>query len=295
MSTMNFTPYRIVRIVTGLNGRVKTAGSIRLMPMMKNEFKAALAARQTQIGLWTSFADPYAIEIVAGAGFDWLLIDGEHAPNDLRSVLAQIQAMAGHPTHPVVRIPIGDPVLIKQYLDIGAHTLLVPIVETGEQARQLVSATRYPPDGIRGVATARASSWGAISDYFQHASELVCLLIQVETRKGLENLDDIMAVDGVDGIFIGPSDLAASLGHLGNPGHPDVVSAIESAIARIVKSSKAAGILTVDPTLAQSYIERGVTFCAVGVDTQMLAQAARKLARRFKTNLAPGSGVKPSA
>lgn len=252
--------------------------------MIENRFKQALSTGRAQIGLWTSLADPYAIEIVAGAGFDWLLIDAEHGPNDVRSVLRQLQTVAAYPTEPVVRLPVGDPVLIKQYLDTGAHSLLIPMVETGEQARGLVTATRYAPHGIRGVASARASRWGGIGDYFSCANELVCLLLQVETRKGLENLDEIL-VDGVDGVFIGPSDLAASLGYLGNPGHPEVVSTIESAIARLKDSGKAAGILTADNALARRYIELGVTFCAVGIDTIMLAQAARALARKFKDDL----------
>ena len=252
--------------------------------MIENRFKQALSTGRAQIGLWTSLADPYAIEIVAGAGFDWLLIDAEHGPNDVRSVLRQLQTVAAYPTEPVVRLPVGDPVLIKQYLDTGAHSLLIPMVEAGEQAQGLVAATRYAPHGIRGVASARASRWGGIGDYFSCANELVCLLLQVETRKGLENLDEIL-VDGVDGVFIGPSDLAASLGYLGNPGHPEVVSTIESAIARIKDSGKAAGILTADNALARRYIELGVTFCAVGIDTIMLAQAARALARKFKDDL----------
>ena len=247
----------------------------------ENKFKQSLKAGRLQVGLWTSFADPYAIEIVASAGFDWLLIDGEHAPNDLRAVLAQLQAVAAYPTQPVVRLPIGDPVLIKQYLDLGAHSLLIPLVESGEQAQQLVRATRYPPAGIRGVAAARASGWGSITDYIVRANELVCLLLQVETRKGLKNLDEILAVHGVDGIFIGPSDLAASLGHPGEPDHPDVVPVIEDAIAKIKASGKAAGILTADPDLARAYIKRGVTFCAVGVDTTILTQAVRALARKY--------------
>jgi 4-hydroxy-2-oxoheptanedioate aldolase len=248
---------------------------------VENQFKQSLKSGRLQIGLWTSFADPYAIEIVASAGFDWLLIDGEHAPNDLRAMLAQLQAVAAYPAQPVVRLPIGDPVLIKQYLDLGAHSLLIPLVESGVQAQQLVSATRYPPAGTRGVATARASRWGSITDYMARADELVCLLLQVETRNGLQNLDEIMAVQGVDGIFIGPSDLAASLGHPGEPDHPDVVPVIEDAIARIKASGNAAGVLTADPDLARVYIERGVTFCAVGVDTIILSQAVRALARKY--------------
>jgi len=262
---------------------------------MENEFKKALFAGKLQIGLWASFGDAYPIEIVASAGFDWLLIDGEHGPNDLRSTLSQLQAVSAYPAHAVVRLPIGDPVLIKQYLDIGAQTLLIPMVETGEQAKQLVAATRYPPLGSRGVASARSSRWGMISDYFHHASELICLLVQVETVKGLENLDDLVATEGVDGVFIGPSDLSAALGHLGNPGHPEVIRAIKSAINIIVRAGKSAGVLTTDTALAQEYIESGVTFCAVGVDTIMLAQAARALARKFKADLQPTPAIKPGA
>ena len=251
-----------------------------------NPFKQALKAGKVQIGLWAGLADPYPIEIVAGAGFDWLAIDCEHAPNDLRSVLAQLQAMTGTLSQPVVRLPIGDPVLIKQYLDIGAHTLLVPVVERAEQAAMLVAATRYPPQGFRGVATGRASRWGRVKDYLATATDEVCLLVQVETRKGLDHLDAILAVEGVDGVFIGPSDLAASLGHLGNPNHADVIAAIEDAIARITAAGKAAGILSTDNTLARSYIDKGVTFCAVGVDTLLLSSAAMALARKFKPELA---------
>jgi len=263
--------------------------------MIENRFKRALAVGKTQIGLWAGLADPFAIEIVATAGYDWVLIDAEHGPNDLRSVLTQLQAVAAYSVEPVVRVPAGDPVLIKQYLDTGAHSLLVPMVESGQQAQQLVAATRYAPRGIRGVASARASRWGAIPDYFSRASNLVCLLLQVETAKGLENLDDILAVEGVDGVFIGPSDLSASLGHLGDLGHADVVSAIESAIARIIRSGKAAGILTSDHALARRYLELGVTFCAVGIDTILLAEATRALARMFKEDLPDPPGPKPGA
>ncbi len=260
-----------------------------------NLFKQTLKEGRVQIGLWASFADPYPTEIVANAGFDWLAIDCEHAPNDLRTVLAQLQAMSGTPAQPVVRLPIGDPVLIKQYLDIGAHTLLVPVVESAGQAAMLVAATRYPPEGFRGVATGRAARWGRVKDYLANAAREICLLVQVETRKGLDALDAILAVDGVDGVFIGPSDLAASLGHLGDPGHPDVIATIENAIARIKAAGKGAGILTADNALAQSYIDQGVTFCAVGVDTLMLSNAAMALARKFKPDLAPAPVQKPGA
>jgi len=260
--------------------------------VLENRFKNALIAGQVQIGLWTGFADAYAVEIVASAGYDWLVIDAEHGPNDLRSVLRQLQAVAAYPAAPVVRLPSGDPVLIKQYLDIGAQSLLIPMVEDASQAQQIVAASRYAPRGIRGVASARASRWGAVDDYYSRADQSTCLLLQVETKKGLENLDELLTVEGVDGIFIGPSDLAASLGHLGNPGHPEVVSAIENSIPRIVNSGKAAGILAVDNALARRYIELGIMFCAVGVDTILLAQTARTLARKFKN--APAE-AKPKA
>ena len=254
------------------------------MDIPRNTFKAALRQGQVQIGLWVGLADPYAAEAVAGAGYDWLLIDGEHAPNDVRSTLAQLQALAAYPVAPVVRPPVGDTHLIKQYLDLGVQTLLVPMVDTPEQARQLVQATRYPPQGIRGVgsALARASRWNAVPDYLTRANDEICLLVQVESRLGLENLDEIAAVEGVDGVFIGPADLSASLGHLGHPGHPDVAQAIEDALRRIVGAGKAAGILSADERLARHYLALGATFVAVGVDTTLLARAARTLAASFK-------------
>jgi len=248
-----------------------------------NPFKTALAARRPQIGLWLSMADPYMAEVSATAGFDWLLVDGEHAPNDLRSTLAALQAVAPHAAQPVVRAVHGDTALIKQLLDIGAKNLLVPMVDTAEQARALVSATRYPPLGIRGVGSAvgRASQWSARSDYLDVADEEVCLLVQAETVMALSNLAEICGVDGIDGVFIGPADLAASMGHRGRPGHPEVQAAIEAAMQTIVASGKAAGTLTSDRKLARRYLELGCTFVAVGVDVLLYAGAARKLAADF--------------
>jgi 4-hydroxy-2-oxoheptanedioate aldolase len=255
-----------------------------------NSFKTALAARQPQIGLWLSMADPYMAEVSATAGFDWLLVDGEHAPNDLRSTLAALQAVAPHAAQPVVRAVHGDTALIKQLLDIGAKNLLVPMVDTAEQARALVSATRYPPLGIRGVGSAvgRASQWSARSDYLDVADEEVCLLVQAETVTALSNLEEICGVDGIDGVFIGPADLAASMGHRGRPGHPEVQAAIEAAMQTIVASGKAAGTLTSDQKLARRYLQLGCTFVAVGVDVLLYAGAARKLAADF-------SGSPPAA
>lgn len=262
------------------------------MDLTINQFKHALLAGEQRVGLWLGLADAYCAEICAGAGFDWLLLDGEHAPNDIRSLLAQLQALAAYPaSHPVVRLPWGDAVQIKQVLDIGAQTLLVPMVESAEQARQLVQATRYPPEGKRGVgsALARASRWNGIPGYLTHADEQICLLVQLETRSALENLEAIAAVEGVDGLFIGPADLAASLGHRGNPGHPEVQAVIEQAIARIRATGKPAGILSADETLARRYLKLGCGFVATGVDTSLLAKATRTLAQRFKPELEPSA------
>ncbi|MCU4117903.1 4-hydroxy-2-oxoheptanedioate aldolase [Variovorax sp. N23] len=254
-----------------------------------NPFKTALAAHRPQVGLWLSMADPYMAEVSATTGFDWLLIDGEHAPNDLRSTLAALQAVAPHPAQPVVRAVNGDTALIKQLLDIGARSLLVPMVDTADQARALVSATRYPPRGIRGVGSAvgRASQWSSRADYLDAADDEVCLLVQVETVTALSNLAAICAVEGVDGVFIGPADLAASMGHRGRPGHPEVQAAIEAAMRTIVASGKAAGTLTSDPALARRHLDLGCTFVAVGVDVLLYAGAARKLAADFLRRPAP--------
>ncbi|MBY4945449.1 4-hydroxy-2-oxoheptanedioate aldolase [Cupriavidus respiraculi] len=262
----------------------------------QNPFKAALAARQAQIGLWMSMATPYLAEVSATAGFDWLLIDGEHAPNDLRVTLQTLQAVAPYRSHPVVRAVAGDVPLIKQLLDIGATTLLVPMVDTAEQAATLVSAMRYPPRGIRGVGSAvgRASRWSQRTDYLDVADDEVCLLVQAETVTAMDNLEAICAVDGVDGVFIGPADLAASMGHRGRPGHPDVQAMIERAMATIIASGKAAGTLTSDPALARRYLELGCTFVATGVDVLLYAGAARKLAADFLGGERPAA-TPPSA
>ncbi|MGV3570625.1 MAG: 4-hydroxy-2-oxoheptanedioate aldolase [Ramlibacter sp.] len=250
---------------------------------MSNPFKAALAARQAQVGLWLSMADPYLAETSATAGFDWLLIDGEHAPNDIRSTLSALQAVAPYRSAPVVRAVSGEVALVKQLLDIGTQNLLVPMVDTPEQAARLVAATRYPPLGIRGVGSAvgRASRWSARTDYLDVADAETCLLVQAETARALANLEAICAIDGVDGVFIGPADLAASMGHRGNPGHPEVQAAIEQAMRTIVACGKAAGTLTSSPVLARRYLELGCTFVAVGVDVLLYASAARKLAADF--------------
>jgi 4-hydroxy-2-oxoheptanedioate aldolase len=250
-----------------------------------NLFKQAIARPGAQIGLWLGLADPYAAELCATAGFDWLLIDGEHGPNDLRSMLAALQAVAPYPSQPVVRIPQGDTVLVKQVMEVGATTLLVPMVESASQASALVRAMRYPPAGVRGVGSglARSSRWSAYPQYLQEANERACLLVQVESVEALQRIDEIAAVEGVDGVFIGPADLSASMGYLGQSGHPEVRAAIDRAIGRILAAGKAPGILATDEAFARHCIGLGARFVAVGVEATLLARATRDLAARFKT------------
>ncbi|ALL36404.1 2,4-dihydroxyhept-2-ene-1,7-dioic acid aldolase [Serratia marcescens] len=263
--------------------------------MLTNHFKRALQEKRPQIGLWLGLCSSYSAELLAGAGFDWLLIDGEHAPNNVQTVLGQLQAVAPYPSQPVVRPPWNDAVIIKQLLDVGAQTLLIPMIQNAEQARDAVRATRYPPHGVRGVgsALARASRWNRVPDYLQQADEQMCVLVQIETREAVKNLDAILQVEGVDGVFIGPADLSADMGFAGNPLHPEVQRTIDDAIARIRAAGKAPGILMANKALAQRYLEAGALFVAVGVDTTLLARAAEALADEFKQGgaQAPSSGV----
>jgi len=254
------------------------------MTIVGNAFKKRLLAGESQIGLWLSIPSAFTAEICATAGFDWLLLDGEHTPSTIQTVLSQLQALGGYPNnHPIVRPAIGDPVLIKQLLDVGVQTLLVPMVDDAKQAAELVRATRYPPHGFRGVGygTARVSRWDLRTDYPKVANEEVCLLVQAETKTAIENLDEICAVPGVDGVFLGPADLAAAYGHLGNPAHPDVQAVIEQGIATILKHGKAPGILTTDETLAKRYLSLGAKFVAVGLEARVLARGVRELRDRF--------------
>lgn len=254
------------------------------MDLPANYFKRAIRAGRHQLGLWVSLANAYSTEVVAGSGFDWLLIDTEHSPNDIDSVLRQLQAAAPYPVSPIVRPTWNDAIQQKRYLDIGAQTLLIPYVQNAEEAAQAVAGVRYPPRGIRGVGgTMRASSFGRMgAGYARHCEDELCLLVQIETREGLDNLERIASVDGVDGVFIGPSDLAASLGHIGDAKHPEVQSAIEDALRRIRACGKAPGILTLDETQARRYIELGALFTAVGMDVAILARETEKLAARFR-------------
>jgi len=252
--------------------------------MTANLFKAALASGQPQIGLWMALASPYVAELVAGAGFDWLVVDGEHAPNDLRSITQTLAIMAARPSAAVVRVPIGEDWMIKQMLDAGVQNLLVPMVESADQARAMVAATQYPPKGRRGVgsALARASDFGRNHNYMASADATICLLLQVESRAGLAALDEILTLDDVDGIFIGPADLAADMGFGNNSAAPEVQHAIDDALKRIRAAGKTAGILTGNPKLAQHYISIGANFVGVGNDVALLVDALSALRRVFK-------------
>ena len=258
------------------------------MPVPHNPFKAAITKGQLQLGCWLGLADSYIAEISASAGFDWLLIDGEHAPNDLRSITAQLQVIGARGSHAMVRPPIGETWIIKQLLDAGAQSLLIPMVESGPQAQELVDAVTYPPHGVRGIgsALARASDFAAIGDYLTTAREEICLLAQVENRKGMTALDDILAVDGLDGVLIGPSDLAADMGFIGEPGRVEVKTAVLEAIKRIVNGGKAAGILTLDQELQAQCRDLGATFIATEIDVKLFAQnmraSAADAAKRFR-------------
>ena len=257
-----------------------------------NPFKAALAARRQQFGLWLGMANPYTAEICAGAGFDWLVIDGEHAPNDLPLMLSQLQVLAAYDVAPVVRVPIGETWLIKQVLDLGAQTVLVPMVDSATQARELVRAMRYPPQGVRGVGAglARASGFSRRPGYLASANDQACLLVQVESRAGLDAIEEIAALDGVDGIFIGPADLAADMGHLANPGAPEVRAAVLDGIARIARAGCAPGLLTADRGFAQECLEAGAVFVALGSDVGLLSGASTALAASFKGGSSAKSG-----
>jgi 4-hydroxy-2-oxoheptanedioate aldolase len=254
------------------------------MQSIHNTFKQAIRSGHKQIGLWSHLCSPISIEILADCGYDWLLLDMEHSPNDVSEVLAQLQAMKGGTATPIVRPPWNDMVTFKRLLDIGVQNLLVPYIQTAEEARSAVSYTRYPPHGVRGYAGApRASNYGRVKDYAHINAKELCLLLQVETLQGLENLEAIANVEGVDGVFIGPGDLSAALGHLGNPKHPEVLKVIDDAIARIKACGKAPGILTGDETLAKHYVAQGCLFVAVGADQNVLRDSATALAQRFKS------------
>jgi len=262
---------------------------------LRNPLKRALKSGDVQYGAFLGLPDNSVAEIAAGCGYDWLLIDQEHGSFELSTVLRHLQVLAAYDTAPIVRSASDDPVLLKKLLDVGAQSLMVPMIDTAEQAQALVRAVRYPPEGIRGIGTsmARAARWNQAPGYVATANEEICLIAQAETTLAMSNLDAILAVDGLDGVFIGPSDLSASMGHVGNPGHPEVVSAIDTALQRISAAGKHAGVFCMDPALAEHYVAQGANFLAIAADTLVLSQGLRQTAARFRGE--PVAEDKPKA
>ena len=246
-----------------------------------NTFKQALAANQRQLGLWINFAYHPIVESLAGSGFAWMLFDMEHTPNDLAVVGQQLLALRGTPVAPIVRVPIHDMAWIKRVLDAGAPNVMVPNIRNADEAREAVSWTRFAPEGQRGVAgSTRAGGWTRFKDYMARANDEIAVIVQIESREALDNLDAICRVPGIDAVFIGPSDLAAALGHRGNAWHPDVQAAISSAIRVARNAGKAIGTLAADGK-AEGYLEQGATMVGVGTDLHLLVAAADALSARF--------------
>jgi 2-dehydro-3-deoxyglucarate aldolase len=247
-----------------------------------NTFRQGILSGQRLIGCWCSLANPITTEILGLAGFDWLLLDAEHAPNDVLTLIPQLMALKDSISAPVVRPPVNDVVILKRLLDAGFYNFLIPFVESAEEARRAVAATRYPPAGIRGVALLqRGNRYGTVPDYLTTVNDQICVLVQIESRAGLENLDAICTVEGVDGVFIGPSDLAAALGHLGNPGHVEVQAAMQDIFDCGRRHGRSVGILAPEETAARRYLEQGASFVAVGSDQGLLRAATQELRERF--------------
>ncbi|MEL4319381.1 aldolase/citrate lyase family protein [Leifsonia sp. YIM 134122] len=254
--------------------------SLRLKPTLRHDLAGA---SRPLAGIWACSGSALVAEICAGSGLDWMLIDMEHSPNGLDSVLAQLQAVASYPITPVVRVPVGDVVTIKQVLDLGAQTLLVPMVSTAAEAQALVEAVHYPPRGRRGVgsALARSGRWNRVDGYLQNAEDHVSLLVQIETAEGVDNAADIAGVDGIDGVFVGPSDLAASMGLLGQQAHPDVTTSVRRTFDAVRAAGKPVGVNAFDPAVADAYAEAGASFILVGADVALLARGSEALATRW--------------
>ncbi|HLV04396.1 HpcH/HpaI aldolase/citrate lyase family protein [uncultured Georgenia sp.] len=255
------------------------------MPLRVTLRDALAQSSRPLAGIWICSGSPVAAEIVAGSGIDWVLIDQEHGPNDLGTTLTQLQVVAAYPVTPVVRVPSHDPVTIKQVLDLGAQTLLVPMVSSADQARELVRAVHYPPRGIRGVgsALARSARWNRVDGYLTDAAEHVSLFVQIETAEGVDAAAEIAAVDGVDGVFVGPSDLAASMGVIGQQTHPDVVANVHRTFEAVRAAGKPVGVNAFDPAMARSYLDAGASFVLVGADVAILARGTEALAAKFST------------
>ncbi len=254
---------------------------------IENKFKSAIKAGRKQYGIWNGIPHSYAAEILAGAGFDWVLIDAEHGPFEMNQIIVQLQAMSRYPVSPILRMRNADPVYMKPLLDAGIQSFIIPMVESGDTAEQMVKALRYAPEGTRGVGTAlaRAAKWNRVNNYFKDANDQMCLITQVESVNGVEALGDILAVEGVDVVFMGPADLAGTMGHLGNPGHPEVKAVVKDCIHKIVKSGKTAGVLTSSKELIADYTAIGARMIGVGLDTIILAKATKELAEYYKPEL----------
>jgi 2-keto-3-deoxy-L-rhamnonate aldolase RhmA len=262
---------------------------------LTNPFRQALATGRPLIGIWSMLNSTNAVEGIAWSGFDWLLIDGEHSPVTLADAMAHMRVLAATPTLPIVRLVWNDPVLLKQYLDAGAATIMLPYVQTAAEAEAAVLAMRYPPRGQRGVAAMhRASRYGRIKDYAEHADDSLFLIVQIETRQAMSNLDAILAVDGVDAVFFGPGDLAASMGFTGRPDHPEVTAEIDAALERVRRARKAAGLLAPNAELGERHIRSGFDFVSVANDCAMLFGAADATAARFRSvveSIAPAAAA----
>lgn len=253
------------------------------MDIPVNRLKQELGDGRTRYGIFVSSATPVVAEMAAASGLEWLIVDAEHAPNDMLATLVQLQATTGYPVSAGVRLYESDQALMKRVLDIGAQTVMVPMVDTAEQAEDIVRFTRYPPDGVRGVASGRAARWGLVDNYFALAADQICVIAQIETAEGLANIAEITAVDGIDVVFIGPSDLGASLGHLGASGHPEVQEAVVGAIRSVVAGGKAAGVFATTPETARVYEEAGATLLLVGVDLYVLRKGLEALVTDFSS------------
>lgn len=254
---------------------------------IENKFKTAIQQGKKQYGIWNGIPHSYAAEILAGAGFDWVLIDAEHAPFSMDQIIIQLQAMSRYNVTPILRLPNANPVYMKTLMDAGVQSFIIPMVEDAKTAELMAKAVRYAPDGIRGVGTAlsRAAQWNRVNDYFKLANDQMCVIAQIESVKGVKALDDILAVEGIDVIFLGPADLAGTMGHLGNPSHPDVQEVVNQTLNKIVESGKTAGVLTSSKELIANYSGQGANMIGVGLDTIILAKATKELAEYFKPEL----------
>jgi 2,4-dihydroxyhept-2-ene-1,7-dioic acid aldolase len=252
--------------------------------LLKNNFKEKIKNNELQIGLWVTSTTPFLAEVTATAAYDWLLLDGEHAPNTMQNFYGQLQAIQPYNSHPIIRPVEGSRANIKQILDIGAQTILIPMVESAEQAREMYLSMCYPPKGYRGVgaSVARASRWNRIPDYMNGIEENLCLLVQVENVEGFKHLDEIAQVEGVDGVFFGPADLSTDMGYAGDASIPEVQKALEKGIKRVRELGKAAGTLAVDTAMAKKCIDWGATFVAVGVDMLLYTKALDETLTLFK-------------